>query len=69
MDSQTQRIQYLTHKAQKGAITPAEKNELAGLLHRSPKEFEGSDGLGLLIALALAAIVAGIIAAILSRDD
>ena len=60
-----ERMQYLTHKAQKGVITQSEKDELAILLGHEPQEFKGSEGLAILIVVALAAIAAAIIIAIL----
>lgn len=66
MLSDTERIQYLTNKAQKGVITSSERNELANLLGQDPQEFEGSDGLMVLIGIALAAIAVAIIAAIIA---
>ena len=66
MDLNTERIQYLTKKAQRGAITPSEQDELARLLGRNPQEFQGPDGLLILIGIALAAIAAAIIIAILT---
>jgi len=66
MDPKTERIQELTRKAQNRTITPVEQTELAELLGRNPQEFQGSDGLVILIGIALAAIAAAIIIAILS---
>jgi hypothetical protein len=67
MDSNIERIQYLTKKAQMGVIDPVEQNELAGLIGRNKQEFDNkNDGLSLLIGLALTFIVAAILAEILS---
>lgn len=67
MDPRTERIKYLTKKAQRGLITPSEQSELARLLGREPQEFQGSDGLGVLIAIALVIIAAAIIIALFSE--
>ncbi len=67
MSYELERIQYLTRKAQMGAITLYEQNELAQLLGRNQQEFNNkNNGLALLIGLALAAIAAAIIVDILS---
>lgn len=66
MDPATERIQYLTKKAQRGVVTQAEREELAVLLELNPQEFQGSKGLAMLILIALAAIAAAVIIAILS---
>ena len=66
MDYRMDRIQYLTRKAQMGAITPYEQSELAQLLGRNQQEFNSDNGLALLIGIALAAIAAGIIYEILT---
>jgi hypothetical protein len=65
MNSETERIQYLTNKAQMGVITPFEQNELAQLLGRNQQEYKGSEGLSLLIGLALAVIAGAIISELL----
>jgi branched-subunit amino acid ABC-type transport system permease component len=69
MDITTERIQYLTKKAQRGVISTTERDELARLLGHNPHEFQGPDGLTILIAIALAAIAAAIIIAILSSSQ
>jgi len=60
MPSNIERIKYLTNKAQRGVIAPYERNELASLLGRKPQEFQDTNGLNLLIGIALAAIAAAI---------
>ena len=64
--SETDRIQYLTNRAQRGSISRSEQEELAHLLGRNPRDYQGEQGLALLIILALSAIAAGIIIALLS---
>jgi hypothetical protein len=66
MDYRMERIQYLTRKAQMGAIMPYEQDELAQLLGQNQQEFNSGKGLALLVGLALAAIAAAIIAEILT---
>lgn len=56
MNQNEQRIQYLTGKAQRGVISPDERQELARLLGRNPNEFSTDDGLKTLIGIALVAI-------------
>ena len=56
-----ERIQYLTRKAQRGAITPKERDELARLLGYDPKDYQGDEGLAFLIGIALGAIAAALI--------
>lgn len=65
MDNQTERIRYLTRKAQRGAISNSERNELAKLLGKDPKKFQDSDGLDVLIGIALVALAAGLIASLI----
>lgn len=66
MDQNLERVQYLTKKAQMGAIDLFEQDELARLLGRDQQEFNNNNnGLSLLIGLALAFIAAAIIADIL----
>jgi hypothetical protein len=65
MDSRNERIQYLTNKAQIGVINPFEQNELAQLLGKNQQNYQGSEGLALLIGLGLAVIAAGLIAELL----
>jgi hypothetical protein len=67
MSSKQDRIQYLTGKAQRGAITIHERNELAQLLGRNPKEFESDEGLNTLVGIGLVAIAIAIIASLTSR--
>lgn len=64
----TERIQYLTQKAQRGVIAPYERDELANLLGRRPREFQDTNGLNLLIGIALAAIAAAIIINLLTDE-
>ena len=61
MNEITERIQYLTKKAQLGAITQSEQDELAELLGYDPQEFSGSDGLSILLGIALVAIAIALI--------
>ena len=65
MNSETERNQYLTNKAQMGLITPVEQDELAQLLGRNQQEYKGSEGLALLIGLALAVILGALISELL----
>lgn len=67
MNSNMERIQYLTKKGQKSVITPEERDELAYLLGRNPQEFQEPDDLDSLIGIALVAIAAGIIMWLLSE--
>ncbi|MBL7912644.1 MAG: hypothetical protein JNJ41_16400 [Bacteroidia bacterium] len=62
MNEKTKRIQYLTRKAQRGAITQIERNELASLLGKNPNEFDSENGLPNLIGFALIVIAVAIIA-------
>ncbi|HEY9247150.1 MAG TPA: hypothetical protein VIO11_09915 [Candidatus Methanoperedens sp.] len=64
----TERIQYLTKKAQRGVIAPYERDELASLLGRRPQEFQDTNGLNQLIGFALAAIAAAIIIKLLTDE-
>lgn len=66
--SNTERIKYLTQKAQRGVITRNEQDELANLLGRKPQEFQDTDGLTLLIGIALAAIATAIIINLLTDE-
>lgn len=66
--SNTERIKYLTQKAQRGVITRDEQDELANLLGRKPQEFQDTDGLTLLIGIALAAIATAIIINLLTDE-
>lgn len=66
--SNTERIKYLTQKAQRGVITRDEQDELANLLGRKPQEFQDTDGLSLLIGIALAAIATAIIINLLTDE-
>lgn len=68
MPSNTERIQYLTNKAQRGVIAPYERDELASLLGRRPQEFQDPNGLKLLIGIALAAIAAAIFIKLLTDE-
>lgn len=65
----TDRIQYLTKKAQRGVITQTERQELARLLGRNPKEFQSDNGLSELIGIALIAIAIAMLADILTRKN
>ncbi|MEN6609352.1 MAG: hypothetical protein ABFC24_00780 [Methanoregulaceae archaeon] len=65
MDSRNARIQYLTNKAQMGVITPYEQNELAQLLGKNQQNYQGSEGLALLVGLGLAVIAGALIAELL----
>lgn len=69
MDERTERIQYLARKAQLGAITQAERNELARLLGRRPSDYSSDDGLSSLIGIALIAIAIALIADLLSKKS
>lgn len=60
-----ERIKYLTNKAQRGVIAPYERDELASLLGHKPQEFQDTDGLNLLIGIALAAIASTIMTELL----
>jgi hypothetical protein len=68
MSNKQDRIQYLTGKAQRGAISINERNELAKLLGRNPKEFETDDGLNTLVGIGLLAIAIAIITNLVSKD-
>ena len=67
MNERTERIQYLTRKAQRGVISQAERNELARLLGKRPSQYKSDDGLSELIGFALIAIAVAMIADLLSR--
>ena len=67
MNRETKRIQYLTQKAQLEVITQSEKDELAELLGHDPQEFQGSDGLSILIGIALVAIAVALIVLLLTE--
>lgn len=69
ISNDTQRIQYLTKKAQFDVITPQEQNELAYLLGRQPQDFQQPNGLNVLIGIALAAIAAAIFIRLLTGDE
>lgn len=63
------RIQYLTKKAQRGVIKPFERQELARLLGKNPKDFQSDNGLSELIGIALIAIAISMLADILTRKN
>ena len=65
MSYREDRIRYLTSKAQKGAITPTERQELARLLGRNPNDFNTDEGLNTLVGIALVAIAVAIIAGLI----
>lgn len=69
MNSKTERIQYLTRKAQRNNISPREVNELANLLGRNPKEFKSDNGLSSLIGVALVFIALAIISDLIRGDN
>ena len=69
MDRRNERIQYLTNKAQLGVITPFEQNEFAQLLGKNQQNYQGSEGLALLIGLGLAVIVGALIAELLCGGE
>lgn len=61
-----ERIQYLTKKAQLGAITPYEMEELIRLLNLQPQQFQDDpNSLNTLIGIALIVIIAVLIAKLL----
>jgi len=60
--STTNRIQYLTRKAQRNAISIQEQKELARLLGRDPKDFERDNGPSELVAIGLIAIALALLA-------
>ncbi len=62
-----ERIQYLTKKAQLGVITQVERQELAKLLGKNPKDFQTDNGLSELTAIALIAIA--VLADFLKKRD
>ncbi len=68
MNSNIDRIQYLTKKAQLGVITPEERDELAYLLGQEPQQFRDLSDLDKLIGIALIAIIAALIIKIISRE-
>lgn len=68
MNSNIYRIQYLTRKAQLGAITPEERDELAHLLGQDPQQFIDPSNLDILIGIALIAIVAALLIRILNKE-
>ena len=59
------RVQYLASKVSNGVATQQERQELARLVGHNPNEFEGPNGDAALIAIALAALAAGIIIGLL----
>ena len=67
MSATQDRIQYITGKAQRGAITIPERNELAHLLGRNPREFDSAEGLNTLVGIGLIAIAIAIIASLASK--
>ena len=67
MNSNQDRIRYLTAKAQRGAISVGERGELAGLLGRNPNEFDKADGQDTLVGIALLAIAIAIITGLVSK--
>jgi ADP-dependent phosphofructokinase/glucokinase len=69
MNSNIDRIQYLTKKAQWGVINSYEQDELAHLLGRRPQEFQQPNGLDQLIGIALVAIAAAIIIKLLTDES
>lgn len=63
------RVQYLAKKVETGVATQGEKDELARLLGHDPTEFAKPEDALLLLAIALAAIAAGlIIAYVLTKE-
>jgi len=67
MSTDYKRIQYLTAKAERNAISPEERSELAGLLGRNPENFEDENDLQTLIGLALLVIAIALIAGLIAR--
>jgi len=67
MNAIEERIEYLTAKAQRGALTPYERIELARLLGKNPNDFQNDNGLNSLIGIALVAIAIAIIADVFSK--
>jgi hypothetical protein len=67
MNQKEERIQYLTGKAQRGVISPNERQELANLLGRNPGDFNNEDGLKTLVGIALVAIAIALIADVLGK--
>jgi len=67
MSIKTDRIRYLTKKAQRGVITEAEQRELARLLDKNILDFQSDNGLSELIAIALIAIAIALLVDILSK--
>lgn len=67
MNTSEERLKYLTGKAQRGVITPAERQELAHLLGKNPGDFNSDDGLKNLIGIALVAIAIALIADVLGK--
>lgn len=67
MNSDMERIRYLTRKAQFGVITPGEQDELTYLLGEDPQQFRDPNSLDTLIGIALIAIIAAVIIKILDR--
>jgi hypothetical protein len=61
MKTRKERIQYLVGKAQRGAISSAERTELATLVGRNPRESDTEEGLKVIIGIALFAIVLDLI--------
>ena len=69
MNSNIDRIQYLTRKAQLGVITPEERDELAHLLGQEPQQFKDPANLDILIGIALIAIIAALLIKILCQKQ
>jgi len=69
MSTTTERIQYLTKKAQRGVISQPEQEELARLVGRNPGEFRNDDGLTQLITIALVAIAIAFFADMLAKKN
>lgn len=67
MNSDMERIRYLTNKAQFGVISPKEQYELAHLLGEDPQQFIDPNSLDKLIGIALVAIIAALIIKILGK--
>jgi hypothetical protein len=65
--SRTDRIQYLTRKAQRGVINRVERNELARLIGRDPRDFQSDSGLPDLVAIALVAIAIALLTEIFTK--
>lgn len=69
MSEKTERIQYLTRKAQRSAINSNEKKELARLLNKNPKEFNDEEGTSALVGLALVVIALALLSEIFSDKE